>query len=60
MPISISCKKAEIIKIELNPNQIIPAGEWISFSDSLSILSVRKDRMAFYKCNKFNGKNVYQ
>lgn len=56
--ISVSCKKTEVIKMELNPNQIIPAGEWISFSDSLSGLSIRKDKIAFYKNNKFNGEDV--
>lgn len=44
--------------MEPNKEQVILPGEWISSSDSLSGLSVRKDRMAFYTNNKFNGEDV--
>ena len=53
-----SCGNQAITKEELNANKEISSGEWISFSDSLSGLSVRKHKMAFYKNNRFEGDDI--
>jgi hypothetical protein len=56
--IIIGCNQQVIIKEELSPNQNIPSGEWISSCDSLSGLSIRKNKIAFYKNNGFEGDDV--
>lgn len=36
----------------------MPSGEWVSLSDSLSGLSVRKNKIAFYSNSQFNSDGI--
>ncbi|HEY0045238.1 MAG TPA: hypothetical protein VGB44_00845 [Flavobacterium sp.] len=56
---AISCEKT-ITTAEPSRTQLLAPGEWKSSSDSLSGLSIRKDRMAFYINNKFNAEGIAQ
>lgn len=58
--IFISCIKKKLIKAELNNLQLIPKGEWVSNSDSLSGFSIREDKMAFFKNMQFNSEDIYK
>jgi hypothetical protein len=55
-----NCNKKKTLKAELNASQLIPKGEWISNSDSLSGISVREDKIAFFKNMEFNSENIYK
>ncbi len=44
----------------LNKNQIILAGEWYSTKDSASGISVRDDKLAFFKNFVFNDSDIYK
>ncbi len=56
--IAISCNKPKVLKAELNASQTFPPGEWISKSDSLSGLSIREDKLAFFKNMQFSSENI--
>ena len=55
-----NCDKKRFLKAELNTSQLIPKGEWISNSDSLSGISIREDKIAFFKNMQFNSEDIYQ
>nr|WP_315206908.1 hypothetical protein [uncultured Flavobacterium sp.] len=55
-----NCDKKKTIKAELNASQLIPKGEWISNSDSLSGISVREDKIAFFKNMEFKSEDIYK
>lgn len=55
-----NCDKKKTITAELNASQFIPKGEWISNSDSLSGISIREDKIAFFKNMKFNSEDIYK
>lgn len=48
------------IKVELNKNQTINPGEWISSTDSLSGISIREDKLAFFKNMQFTSENIFK
>jgi hypothetical protein len=60
MIIFISCDKKKFLKAELNKSQLIPKGEWISNSDSLSGISIRENKIAFFKNMQFNSEDIYK
>jgi hypothetical protein len=60
MIIFISCDKNKFLKAELNKSQLIPKGEWISNSDSLSGISIRENKIAFFKNMQFNSEDIYK
>lgn len=55
-----NCDRNKTIKIELNASQLIPKGEWISNSDSLSGISIREDKIAFFKNMEFKSEDIYK
>lgn len=55
-----NCDRKETIKVELNALQLIPKGEWISNSDSLSGISIREDKIAFFKNMEFKSEDIYK
>ncbi len=55
-----NCNKKKILKEELNASQLIPEGEWISNFDSLSGISIREDKIAFFKNMKFKSEDIYK
>ena len=55
-----NCDKKNILKAELNSQQLIPQGEWISDSDSLSGISIRENKIAFFKNMKFESDDIYK
>lgn len=55
-----NCENKKTLKKELNASQLIPNGEWISNSDSLSGISVREDKIAFFKNMEFKSENIYK
>jgi hypothetical protein len=55
-----NCDRKKIIKVELNASQLIPKGEWISNSDSLSGISIREDKIAFFKNMEFKSEDIYK
>lgn len=55
-----NCDKKRFLKAELNTSQLIPKGEWISNSDSLSGISIREDKIAFFKNMQFNSEDIHQ
>jgi hypothetical protein len=55
-----NCDKKKILKAELNTSQLIPKGEWLSNSDSLSGISIREDKIAFFKNMQFNSEDIYK
>ncbi len=54
-----NCDHKKNLKAELNKSQFIPQGDWISDSDSLSGISVRADKIAFFENMQFNSGNIY-
>jgi hypothetical protein len=55
-----NCNKKKTLKTELNASQLIPNGEWIGNSDSLSGISVREDKIAFFKNMEFTSDDIYK
>ena len=55
-----NCDKKKLIKAELNASQLIPKGEWISNSDSLYGISIRENKIAFFKNMQFNSEDIYK
>ena len=55
-----NCDRKKTIKVELNAFQLIPKGEWISNSDSLSGISIREDKIAFFKNMEFKSEDIYK
>ncbi len=55
-----SCDNKKNITAELNSTQLIPEGEWISNSDSQSGISVREDKIAFFKNMEFKSDDIYK
>ena len=53
-------RQETLLKAELNKSQLIPKGEWISNSDSLSGISIRENKIAFFKNMQFNSENIYK
>ncbi len=55
-----SCNNKKNVKAELNSTQLIREGEWISNSDSQSGISIREDKIAFFKNMEFNSDAIYK
>ena len=55
-----NCDRKKTIKVELSASQLIPKGEWISNSDSLSGISIREDKIAFFKNMEFKSEDIYK
>lgn len=55
--ISFSCTK-EVKLSKLNKEQNIKPGEWFDTKDSLSGISVREDKIAFFKKMQFSDDNI--
>jgi hypothetical protein len=55
--IFISCTQ-EVKLSKLNKEQNIKPGEWFDTKDSLSGISVREDKMAFFKKMQFSGDDI--
>ena len=55
-----NCDKKKTLKTQLYPSQLIPKGEWISNSDSLSGISIRENKIAFFKKMEFNSEDIYK
>ncbi len=55
-----NCDRKKTLKVELNASQLIPKGEWISNSDSLSGISIREDKIAFFKNMEFKSEDIYK
>lgn len=54
----ISCNQKISFSEELNENSSLHSGEWFSTLDTLSGLSIRKNKIAFFKNNKFASGDV--
>ena len=52
--------RKKTIKVELSASQLIPKGEWISNSDSQSGISIREDKIAFFKNMEFKSEDIYK
>lgn len=55
-----SCNESAILKTELNEKQLIPAGEWLSKNDSSSGISIREDKLAFFKNMEFGSEDIFK
>ena len=55
-----NCEKKKNFTTQLNKSQYIAQGDWISTSDSLSGISVRANRIAFFKNWEFNSDDIYK
>jgi len=54
-----SCNENKIIKYaKLNNNQTLKKGEWISLTDSLAGISIRGNKIAFFKKMIFNSEDI--
>ena len=54
-----SCNENRTIKsIEQNNKQTLKNGEWLSLSDSLSGISIRENKIAFFKKMEFNSEDI--
>lgn len=61
--ILISCnkKKPQPIKlVKLNTQKLLVPGEWLSETDSLSGISIRENKMAFFKNMEFKSEDIYE
>lgn len=59
----ISCnkKKSQPIKlVKLNTQKLLVPGEWLSETDSLSGISIRENKMAFFKNMEFKSEDIYE
>ncbi|WGK95148.1 MULTISPECIES: hypothetical protein [Flavobacterium] len=45
---------------KLNKRQKLQRGEWISNTDSLSGISIRENKIAFFKNMKFTSEDIYE
>ena len=56
-----SCNEIKTIKYsKRNGNQILKKGEWLSSSDSLAGISIRGNKIAFFKKMVFNSEDIYE
>lgn len=61
--ILISCnkKKPQPIKLaKINTQKLLIPGEWLSDKDSLSGISIRENKMAFFKNMEFKSEDIYE
>lgn len=59
----IGCNKREPKPLKAakpNAQKLLKPGEWISEIDSMSGISIREDRLAFFKDMKFTSDKVYE
>ena len=54
-----NCEKKKNFTTQLNKSQYFAQGDWISTSDSLSGISVRANKIAFFKNWEFNSDDIY-
>ena len=62
LTLAFSCNKnVKIIKTEIPSKiQILREGEWKKSADSLSGISIREDKLAFFKNMNFSSKDIYK
>ena len=54
----LSCKE-EILKFsKINSNQNLGNGEWLDSSDTLNGISIRENKIAFFKKMEFNSEDI--
>jgi hypothetical protein len=54
-----SCYENKTIKnLKLNDNQTLKKGEWLSSTDSLAGISIRGNKIAFFKKMEFNSEDI--
>ncbi|SHF83945.1 hypothetical protein SAMN05443549_101530 [Flavobacterium fluvii] len=54
-----SCNENKTIKyLKLNDNQTLKKGEWLSSTDSLAGISIRENKIAFFKKMVFNSEDI--
>lgn len=54
-----SCNENKTIKyLKLNDNQTLKKGEWLSSTDSLAGISIRGNKIAFFKKMEFNSEDI--
>ncbi len=54
-----SCNENKTIKyLKLNDNQTLKKGEWLSSTDSLAGMSIRGNKIAFFKKMEFNSEDI--
>lgn len=54
-----SCNENKTIKsVKLNDNQTLKKGEWLSSTDSLAGISIRGNKIAFFKKMVFNSEDI--
>src|SRR6476661_7963205 len=58
--LSISCNQKIEKLSKLNVNQNLREGEWLDSSDTLNGISVRKNKMAFFKNMTFSSHDIFQ
>lgn len=61
--ILISCnkKKPQPIKLaKINTQKLLIPGEWLNDKDSLSGISIRENKMAFFKNMEFKSDDIYE
>ncbi|MEO8234032.1 MAG: hypothetical protein ABI549_01340 [Flavobacterium sp.] len=56
----LSCKE-EILKFsKVNSNQNLGNGEWLDSSDTLNGISIRENKIAFFKKMEFNSEDIFK
>ncbi len=58
-----SCKKIKpqpIKLVKLNTQKLLMPGDWLSDKDSLSGISIRENKMAFFKNMEFKSEDIYE
>lgn len=54
-----SCNEKKTIKyLKLNENQTLKKGEWLSSTDTLAGISIRGNKIAFFKKMEFNSEDI--
>jgi hypothetical protein len=56
----ISCEKETVKFSKLSSNQNLGRGEWLDSSDTLNGISIRENKIAFFKKMQFNSHQVFQ
>lgn len=56
----VSCEKETVKLSKLSTNQNLGQGEWLDSSDSLNGISIRENKIAFFKKMEFNSDQISQ
>jgi hypothetical protein len=56
----LSCKEKVLKFSKINSNQNLGNGEWLDSSDTLNGISIRDNKIAFFKKMEFNSEDIFK